>query len=267
MNLLALAWPLGGGRLTRLAARSLLLAAVALVSGFPPAAQANRLQVGPTLIEMAPGKQAEAVWLSNTGNAPIAVQIRVFRWDQDRNENQLAPTDEVVVSPTQTTIPQGQRQLVRILRRGPPNTEERAFRIIVDELSSGTGGDTPASGLQFRLRYSIPVFIAAPADHSRNGPDLAVALESPSTRTDDSVLVISNSGRRRAQLAEVTLDLPPRSPVTVSAGLLGYVLPGRTMRWRVKAITTDHAQAGELKVRVNAEPSMRSLPVRVQAPY
>lgn len=255
----------GGSRVSRLTACGLLLAAAVLAMGFSPPAQANRLQVGPTLIEMAPGKQAEAVWLSNTGTAPIAVQVRVFRWDQERSENQLTATDELVVSPTQTTIQQGQRQLVRILRRGQPSQEERSFRIIVDELSSGA--DAPSSGLQFRLRYSIPVFVAAPGERSRNTPDLQVSLETPSARTDDSFLVISNSGRQRAQLAEVTLDLPPRAPVTVSAGLLGYVLPGRTMRWRVKALTTDNAQAGELKVRINAEPSMRSLPVRVQAPY
>lgn len=36
-------------------------------------AQANRLQVSPTLIEIAPGRPAEAIWLSNPGQVAVPI--------------------------------------------------------------------------------------------------------------------------------------------------------------------------------------------------
>ena len=228
---------------------------------------ANRLQVGPTLIEMAPARQADAVWLTNSGSAAIAVQVRVFQWDQAGGSEQLTPTSAVMVSPTQTTIQAGQRQLVRILRRGAPSDSEQSFRIIVDELSSTEPEATRASGLQFRLRYSIPVFLAGHGERAENAPRLQVALEMPTNQSKTATLVVQNNGRSRAQLAEASLLLPNGTNLPLSAGLLGYVLPGRTMRWPIRSTGIETVSSVDLKVRVNAGVSPQTLPIRVVLPY
>ena len=216
---------------------------------------------------MAPARQAEAVWLTNSGSAPIAVQVRVFQWEQARDGEQLTPTDAIMVSPAQTTIQAGQRQLVRILRRGVPNEAEQSFRIIVDELSGTAPEASKASGLQFRLRYSIPVFLAARGEREANAPRLQASLEMPTANRTDATLVVQNDGRSRAQLAEALLLLPDGRTLTLSAGLLGYVLPGRTMRWSVKSPGIDTLPSAELRVRVNAGATPQTLPVRVILPY
>lgn len=248
--------------LKRLAAP--LVASLLMLAG--PPALANRLQVAPTLIEIAAGRPAEAIWLTNPGQAAVPVQVRVFRWDQHDGNEKLAPTEELIVSPSQVVIAPGQRQLIRILREGEAPATEISYRILVDELVGLGPAEEQPKGLQFRLRYSIPVFvapqIAPPAASTEAGPRLVAALRRDAT-SQASMLEIDNEGHGRARLAEVSLVAPGKAPVELSPGLLGYVLSGQSMRWPVELPPPAKSKQLELKVRVNGETSPRLIPVRV----
>ena len=243
----------------------LLMATCALALAAAPQAMAgaSRLQVGPTLIELANDRQAEALWLSNSGAQPLPVQVRVFRWLQDQDGEHLEPTGDLIVSPAQTTIAPGQRQMVRILRRGPAQDREQAFRLIVDELPQLGTVAGPVNGLQFRLRYSVPAFVAA---RTQGGPELAATLALPRSPESEPMLLVSNAGAGRAQLAEVALLTPDGKRQVLADGLLGYVLTGRAMRWPVKAMPASaplgDGQDYRLQFRLNAEPSLRTVPLR-----
>lgn len=243
-------------------AKAVLLLGAGIASLLATPAHANRLQVGPTLVEMRAERSAEAIWLTNAGTTPLPVQLRIFRWDQQRDGESLTPSADVIVSPARVEIAPGQRQLVRLLRRTPPPASEEAFRVIVDELPDREESSPAATGLQFRLRYSIPVFLAPRAEAGRQAANLDVSVLPGSAYPGAMTLVVKNSGQRRAQLAEAELA-SGGGTVVVSGGLLGYVLPGRTMQWTVRALPRSGVDSLELKVRVNAEALRRSLPVRV----
>lgn len=248
------------------------LARLALAWLLPPLslvatpAEANRLQVSPTLIEIAANRPAEAIWLSNPGKQPVPIQVRVFRWDQTGAEERLDPTDELIVSPSQIVIPPGQRQLIRILRQQQAPDTEQGYRVIVDELAGLAATDEVPKGLQFRLRYSIPVFVAPGRPLAEPGPRLVAALHRDAT-TKVATLEVDNHGGGRARLAEALLLAPGKPPIELSPGLLGYVLSRQSMRWPVEAVDTaaDAARSKpmELRVRVNSEATPRLIPVRV----
>ena len=227
-----------------------------------PTAQANRLQVSPTLIEIGAGRPAEAIWLTNPGQAPVPIQVRVFRWDQREGQDRLDPTGELIVSPSQVVIAPGQRQLIRILREGDAPAAELGYRILVDELAGLGQGEAQPNGLQFRLRYSIPVFVAPRPGSSEARPLLAASLHHDAS-TRRATLEIDNRGDGRARLAEALLVAPGRRPVELSPGLLGYVLSGQSMRWPVEMPATSGSKPLALKVRVNGETSPRLIPVRI----
>ena len=49
--------------------------------------------------------QAVALWIENQGDLPIAMQVRVFGWEQPQGEDALAPQQQVIASPPISSIP------------------------------------------------------------------------------------------------------------------------------------------------------------------
>ena len=150
--------------------RIALLIGFMLVSG---TAVASGLQVSPVSITVPAAQNAEGLWLSNTGDNVVSAQVRVYRWTQEGGEDKLTPTRGLVISPPMLQLLAGDRQLIRAIRLGAPpsgpNAAQEAYRMIIDELPVDTAGK---KGLQFVLRYSVPVFVepagapAAPAQLS-----------------------------------------------------------------------------------------------------
>lgn len=173
------------------------------------------------------GEQATAVWIENQGVAPLTVQIRAFGWSQPGGVEALSDQDQVVASPPIATVPTGQRQMVRLIRRNPAGPAEQSFRLLIDELPAPPSPDKPAgttAGLGVQMRYSIPLFTYT-QDPAALGADLKASLEQEGGK---SYLALSNTGAKHARL--VNLRGAPDEPSLV-AGLVGYVLPGQTMRF------------------------------------
>jgi fimbrial chaperone protein len=215
---------------------------------------ASGLQVAPIGLEFTPASPAQGLWLTNTGDRELHAQVRVFHWTQADGKNELAPTQALVASPPMLNLQPGARQLVRVVRTGGSGAAgggEDAFRVLVDELPQAAQAES--SGLQYVLRYSVPVFVgpAAPPDEAAVGAALHWSFVRDGAQL---MLAVHNDGTRHAQLSEVSLVPPVGDAVVVSPGLLGYALPGMTMRWPLTP-PADRAGAGmKLKARINGKP-------------
>ncbi|MCT4541825.1 molecular chaperone, partial [Pseudomonas aeruginosa] len=134
-----------------------LVACVLLAALTAASSHAASLQVAPTSLQLTARQNAEALWISNSGTAPVDVQARVFRWTQRDGRDELEPTSELVVSPPMQALAAGQQQLIRVVRADPqPPPGQLAYRVIVDEVPPL---DPNREGMQFVLRYSLPVFV------------------------------------------------------------------------------------------------------------
>ena len=226
--------------------RTLLAATLLAVCG---AAVAASLQVAPTSVVLQPDTKGEALWLSNTDeNAPVRAQVRVYRWTQENGEDILEPTRQLAISPPLVELAGGARQLVRVIRLAPPPQDiEASYRIIVDEVPETD--DEDQTGLQFLLRYSIPVFVlptsATPIDY-----DLVPRLE---VQDGTATLIVANRGRQHAQIADLAYVDAAGKRHELIGGLVGYVLPGETMRWPLPAASSRYADGGSFKARINGE--------------
>lgn len=250
--------------LHRLAIAAIALAASVLPAG--PAAAAS-LQVSPILLEFAPQEQAQALWLSNTGHAPLHAQVRVMHWRQAEGEEALSPTRDLVASPALVEIAPGERQLVRIVRpQAAPATAERAYRVIVDELPGEA--ERESAGLQFLLRYSIPAFVdpvaaadgGVPPRPSPAGSGVLTDLSALSARWLDGELQVSNDGGRRVRISQLEWINADGSRVDIAPGLLGYVLAGQRMHWPLQR--PDAARpGGTFTARFNHDGEARTLPL------
>lgn len=238
-----------------------LLAAAALLLGLHATVCATHLQVVPTSITIEAGQGAAGLTLSNTGTAPLHAQLRVFRWRQDGGEDRLEAATDIALSPPMVEIAAGGRQLVRVVRTGPPPGEtEASYRLIVDEIPAERGGDAggpaspPSAGLRFVMRYSIPLFL------SPTGPEpVAPALRLRVTGdADERFIEIGNDGRGHAQVADLAFIAADGTRIVIAAGLSGYVLPGQRRRWKLPERLASPLK-GVFKARINGEPAERTL--------
>lgn len=216
-------------------------------------ATAASLQVAPTSLQLTPRQNADALWLTNSGTTPVQVQVRVFEWRQDAGRDQLLPTTDLQVSPPMQSLAAGQQQLIRVVRSAPTAPAvQRTYRVVVDELPSV---DPRRTGMQFVLRYSMPVFIQPAGETS-----LKHVLQARLVRLDDGrpALEVHNSGNSYAQLADIGLGTVER-PQIVHPGLLGYVLSGQTMRWPLDVPAARLAGA-TFSAKINGESAQTPLP-------
>ncbi|WP_448501885.1 fimbrial biogenesis chaperone [Sphingomonas sp.] len=182
----------------------------------------------PTDPKIAAGEQATALWLENRGSEPVTLQVRTYGWDQAAGDDRHAATTAIVSSPPIAQVAPGERQLVRIIRRGPAQPGEQAYRLLIDELPRPAlaTGETVAARLNVQMRYSLPLFAYGPGDAALSG-QIASRLRLIDGRR---WIEIRNSGSRHVRLTDLRANAPDGMRA-IQPGLLGYVLPGATMRW------------------------------------
>lgn len=234
----------------RLMAAMLSFSAAAL-----PAFSAG-LQVSPTMVKVPAERGAEGLMLSNSRDATLHAQIRVFRWTQREGEDVLLQTEDIAVSPPMLEIPGGGSQLVRIVRIVPPPTDgrEASYRVLVDELPVDVE-PSEGAGLRLVLQYSIPVFLAPPADVVA-----AHQLQARVVRDGEAMtLELANPGNAHAQIADLVFVDADGERTSIAPGLSGYVLPGHWRRWPIAGIGIS--TGGRFMARVNGEPDERTLDI------
>lgn len=240
--------------MTRRLRHAALLTALWLAWG---AAAASGLQVSPVSLTLKPTQNADGLWLSNTGDNVVNAQVRVYRWTQEGSADKLTPSRGLLVSPPMLQLPAEGRQLIRAIRVGAPpsgaGATEEAYRVIIDELPVDAQGK---KGLQFVLRYSVPIFIE-PAGAPASAPQLTWALRQEAGK---AVIEVANSGGSHAQLADLNFTDGAGRRTAVHAGLLGYVLPGAQMRWTLKAPVAAFSAGGTWEAMINGNTAPQNIP-------
>jgi len=192
-----------------------------LLTGMTAGAQA--LTVLPVNILMAPGERATTLTVTNQGNSKTAIQIRVFAWSQDGDEDKLISSDDVVVSPPIASLAPAASQVIRLILRKQPQGKEATYRILLDQIPP------PAEPgvVHVVLRLSIPVF-AQPAPRAVAHGQFRVEV-----KDGLATLVGINDGTRHLALREVEIWTPDVRRFQLASGSSPYLLAGSTRHWKI----------------------------------
>lgn len=208
-------------------------------------------------------QQATALWLENKGDAPINLQVRVLAWEQGDFDDRYVSQRDVVGIPQVARVEPGQKQLIRITRLQPAAAGvQQAFRVIIDELpqAEGEAAGQAETGVRFTMRYLIPLFSygagmgGASVQGTTGGRPQDVPVLHWQQVTADGIgyLQLHNGGRVHARLTDVAVESAGGRTVLFE-GLMGYVLPGATMRWPLSQVL---AKGSVLTARVNGGAAM-----------
>lgn len=216
-------------------------------------AVASGLQVSPVTLTLPGNENAGGLWLSNQGDNPVNAQVRVYHWEQSNFADRLNASQGLVVSPPMLALAPGERQLIRIIRVGPASKSvEDAYRLSIDELPPSR---LQSNKLQFVLHYSVPIFIQ-PASMPPTSLKLQWSLKSIGRET---FVDVSNQGNSHAQISAMTYISPKGARKVITPGLLGYVLPGSTMRWILPLSDNNISRGSKLEVTINGQKTLQDL--------
>lgn len=233
-----------------------------LVASLPVSA-ATSVLIWPIDPVLEAGQKAGALWLENRGTAPASLQVRVFAWRQGDYQEQFQAQRDIIGSPPVATIAPGQKQLVRLTRTGlSPAGQEQAYRIIIDEIPSPLPTDNAGQGttaaIRLQMRYSVPLFVygeglwGKPDPTGQRSPD-SVGKPQLSWRAvtvqGKPYVELRNSGPVHARLTDMVVQQGGQSR-PLAEGLLGYVLPGASMRWPAPVAPNT---GSVLKGRINGQ--------------
>ena len=139
--------------------RAALATALLFLSASRPGQTQQVLQgftVTPVTVEMAAGQRATILTVQNHTDRAATFQVHApFAWSQPAGNDQLDPTDGLLVSPPLGVLPPGSSQVVR-LGAAPRRSRlaEASYRILLDQLPAE---GAPAGQVGFVLRLSFPV--------------------------------------------------------------------------------------------------------------
>lgn len=205
---------------------SFLLAALSLPAsaGAQDAASARpstnaSLNIAPLRVEFDADARAQTVRLSNTSDRVLAIQSRLFAWSQEDGEDAYGPANDLSISPSIVSIPPGETQIVRLMRRSAPSEGEKRFRLAIDQLPDPAltqGGEAEA-----RLRFTLPVFLDR---------DTAVPSAFEWHLANDS-LKLTNFGGQTARIVRIEVSAAGNAPVAIERNTLRYVHGGAQIAW------------------------------------
>ncbi|MGB9097750.1 fimbrial biogenesis chaperone [Erwinia sp.] len=214
-----------------------------------PAWAGNSVLIWPIDPKIPSGDKATELWLENRGEATTLMQVRVFTWQQVNGQEQYQTQQAVVASPPLVRIEPGQKQLVRLINQTlPPAGKEVAYRVLLDEIPTPQTPGKDQAGLNFQMRYSVPLFTYGEGLASENAkPNLSWQTVNQGGR---SAIRITNNGSGHARLSKVSLG-----GRILSNSLFGYVLAGSSNTFPLNFPASDSA---ELSAQLENNKSWRS---------
>lgn len=228
-------WCRTGGRGAQLCAAALLLAGS--VSTW-----AGVFTVTPVRMYMGPRDRALALTVTNGGDAEMVLQAETFEWSQTADgQDQLKPSDDLVLAPPIVKIPPRGRQVVRLALVVPRDpSRQMTYRIIMREVPEAAAPAASTVQVQMALAMNMPVFVTPAAARRK----LACSL----SRKDGGLQArCTNEGSAYAQVRELRVLRGDQPLARFEGG--SYILPGASRVLDLKAEQAIPAGAVTLAVR------------------
>ncbi|MEO8752082.1 MAG: fimbria/pilus periplasmic chaperone [Casimicrobiaceae bacterium] len=228
---------------------------------------ASALTISPVLVELSPARRVSSITFTNPGASAIRFQTQVLAWTQRDGVDRYEDTDELLVIPPIAEIAAGGSQIFRVTLRAPAGAEERAFRLIFEDVTEAAVPAAPAgeSAIEIRVNHNLPVFVAATGKPrvserlgSCTGPvPVATASSAPASAALTRCVRLDNDGSRYLQVKSLTVD---GGGLHKDLGVSTRVLAGAWKEW---TFDLPVAVTGALTVKAatSAGPVTFQLPV------
>lgn len=236
---------------------SLSVAFAALLAVAVPAA-ASTFNIAPIRANLSDGHHTEVLTLANVEEEPVVVQVRVMRWSQEKGEDQLDETRDILATPPVLQMGPKSEQIVRVaLRQQPDAARELSYRIVFQEVPQTAA--TQFMGLRVALRLSVPVFIAP----TSGKPVADLAWEARWLADGKLEVSATNRGNAHLQVSDFEVQLAVAGS-KIRGITAKYVLPGSRMSW-VLTPPADAPHEGPIRIHGRSDQGEFSADVAINS--
>ena len=211
-------------KLERYTGKAASFAAFLLFCVVCPTALMASVDISPVVVELSEAHDKEVVRIGNGTESAKSFQVDVVAWSQSDPEREIyTPTDDLLAVPPLFTLEAGKEQVVRLgLMRAADTDRELSYRVFFTELEPPELEETTVSGINVRLRFGIPVFVAPLA-----APSAGVEFVALQTIESNTFMELRNTGNVHVKVNEVSYQAPASSDKEVSPTVF-YLHPGTT---------------------------------------
>ena len=157
--------------------------------------------------------------LRNDSDVVLAVQIRIFSWNQQDGTNNYSQSSDFIVSPSIVRIDPDRTQTLHVIAAVKPDANvEASYRVVIDQLPQSIKQQPGAA--QTRLRMTIPLF---------SGGDRAPA-QNLRFSVNENILSITNVGGRTAKIGGLSIEQASQPHSFPMQTTPRYILGGATVR-------------------------------------
>jgi fimbrial chaperone protein len=166
------------------------------------------LTISPVMVELSPDRRITSITLSNPADHPVSFQTRVLAWSQSDGTDIYADSDEVLVVPPIAEIGAGASQIFRVTLRAAPSAQERAYRLIFEDVTDVVAAAHSADGMtiDIRVNHSLPVFIAGPGKTRAQPRVSSCAIPGPAPTSTSRCVRVDNDGNHYLQIRSLTVS-------------------------------------------------------------
>jgi fimbrial chaperone protein len=165
------------------------------------------LTISPVLVELSPDRRITSITLSNPADHPVSFQTRTLAWSQADGTDVYGETDELIVVPPIAEIGAGASQIFRVTTRGAPAAQERAYRLIFEDITDVVS-TTHAAGeatIDIRVNHNLPVFITARGKALAQPRLGSCASPVPAPTAASRCIRLDNDGNHYLQIKSLTV--------------------------------------------------------------
>lgn len=195
--------------------------------------------------------RSEQLTVKNESNDPQRFQVTVNSWtNNERGELQLNPTQEIIAFPLLFELAPGETRTLRVGTRVPPTTQERTYRVFLQQLPTATANASTSSarGIQINLlmKVGVPIFVA-PIQPVQSGQ-----LEKLAIHQGQLSLTLKNTGNIHFFANSIPVKGYDATGKIVFQGQVsgGYILAGSQRLIEESLPQTDCATVRSIEVNI-----------------
>jgi fimbrial chaperone protein len=167
----------------------------------------HALTISPVLVELSPDRRITSITLSNPADHPVSFQTQTLAWSESDGTDVYTESSELIVVPPIAEIGAGASQIFRVTTREAPTAQERAYRLIFEDITDivSTAHAAGEMTIDMRVNHSLPVFVAG-AGKSRAQPRLgSCANLGPGPTPSSGCVRLDNDGNHYLQVKSLTI--------------------------------------------------------------
>ena len=135
--------------------------------------------ITPVAIEINDEVKVNSITYTNDSKFEVLVQPNQMRWVQENGKDKYIETNDLLIVPAFVKIPAGQKQIFRVTKRNKVETESKAYRLILEDVSEDVSEaltENMAGVIRFKFNHNLPVYFypKAAKKNSYRPPNLSL---------------------------------------------------------------------------------------------